>query len=124
MENNVRIVRFKDGLDVICSMEEREEYTYSISNPMMFEIRNANLVMQNWLPLAMLKENSVDIKGEDILCVMEPNDEFTEYYMHTVEKLNNINSSKPKNKEEEKEYLMGIMDALNEMDNTKNLKLH
>jgi hypothetical protein len=124
MENNVKIVRFKDDLDVICFLTEMEDYTYEVSEPMLFEVRNTNLVMQQWLPLAMLKENKVNIKGEDILCVMEPNDEFAEYYVSTVERINEVNASKPKDKNEEKEYLMGVMDAMDELGNIKNLVLH
>jgi hypothetical protein len=124
MENNVKIVRFKDDLDVVCFLTEKEDYTFDISEPMIFEIRNSNLVMQQWLPLAMMKENKVNIKGEDILCVMEPNDEFAEYYSNTVERINAVAASKPKDKDEEKEYLMGVMDAMDELGNIKNLVLH
>jgi hypothetical protein len=124
MENNVKIVRFKDDLDVICFLCEKEDYTFDILEPMIFEIRNSNLVMQQWLPLAMLKENKVNIKGEDILCVMEPNDEFAEYFTNTVERINDANASKPKDKNEEKEYLLGVMDAMDELGSIKNLVLH
>ena len=124
MENNVKIVRFKDNLDVVCFMEELEDNKFSITDPLIFEIRNSNLVMQHWLPVAMIKENKTVVNGSDILCVMEPEEEFCEYYMTTVEKLNQSKLPKTKSKDEEKELLIGIMEALNEMDNTKNLILH
>ena len=124
MENNVKIVRFKDNLDVVCFMEELENNKFSITDPLIFEIRNSNLVMQHWLPVAMIKENKTVVNGSDILCTMEPEEEFCEYYMTTVEKLNQSKLPKTNSKDEEKELLMGIMEALNEMDNTKNLILH
>ena len=124
MENNVKIVRFKDNLDVVCFMEELEDNKFSLTEPLIFEIRNSNLVMQQWLPVAMIKENKTIVNGSDILCVMDPEDEFLEYYMTTVEKLNQSKLPKTKSKDEEKELLIGIMEALNEMDNTKNLILH
>ena len=124
MENNIKIVRFKDNLDVVCFMEELENNKFSITDPLIFEIRNSNLVMQHWLPVAMIKENKTVVNGSDILCVMDPEDEFLEYYMTTVEKLNQSKLPKTKSKDEEKELLIGIMEALNEMDNTKNLILH
>ena len=124
MENNIKIVRFKDNLDVVCFMEELEDNKFSITDPLIFEIRNSNLVMQHWLPVAMIKENKTVVNGSDILCTMEPEEEFCEYYMTTVEKLNQSKLPKTNSKDEEKELLMGIMEALNEMDNTKNLILH
>ena len=124
MENNIKIVRFKDNLDVVCFMEELENNKFSLIDPLIFEIRNSNLVMQQWLPVAMIKENKTVVNGNDILCTMEPEDEFREYYMTTVEKLNESKLPKTKSKDEEKELLIGIMEALNEMDNTKNLILH
>ena len=124
MENNIKIVRFKDNLDVVCFMEELEDNKFSLEDPLIFEIRNSNLVMQHWLPVAMIKENKTVVNGSDILCTMEPEEEFCEYYMTTVEKLNQSKLPKTNSKDEEKELLMGIMEALNEMDNTKNLILH
>jgi hypothetical protein len=124
MENNIRIVRFKDSLDVVCYLKEKEDYTYDISDPMMFEIRNSNLLMQHWLPVGMLKNSTVNIKIEDTLCIMEPDSEFATYYANTIEKLRDMNKSKPKDKDSEKEYMLDILDALDELDSSKNIKLH
>ena len=87
MENEVKIVRFKDGMDVICFFDNLNAEVVDIIEPMMFEVRNMNLVMQQWLPIAMIKENRASVKWEDILCVMEPSDDFKEYFHTTVEKV-------------------------------------
>ena len=124
MENNIKIVRFKDNLDVVCFLEEQEDYTYNISEPMIFEIRNSNLLMQHWLPMGMLKENKVNIKIEDVLCVMDPDNEFAEFYSNTIEKLKTASESKSKDNEIEKERLGNIMETLNQLSNTRNIILH
>ena len=81
--------------------------------------------MQQWLPIAMIKENRASVKWEDILCVMEPSDDFKEYFHTTVEKLNlTLEKKKNASTEDEKEYMLEVLSALDEMDNTKNLKLH
>jgi hypothetical protein len=125
MENEVKIVRFKDGLDVICFFDNLNAEVVNIIEPMMFEIRNMNLVMQQWLPIAMIKENRASVKWEDILCVMEPSEDFKEYFQTTVEKVNDT-ISKKKNSPvgEEEEYMMEVLSAMDEMDNLKNIKLH
>lgn len=125
MENEVKIVRFKDGMDVICFFDNLNTEVVDIIEPMMFEVRNMNLVMQQWLPIAMIKENRASVKWEDILCVMEPSDDFKEYFHTTVEKVNeSIQRKKDASTEEEKDYMMDVMNAMDEMDNLKNLKLH
>ena len=105
-------------------MEEQEDYTYNISEPMIFEIRNSNLLMQHWLPMGMLKENKVNIKIEDVLCVMDPDNEFAEFYSNTIEKLKTASESKSKDNEIEKERLGNIMETLNQLSNTRNIILH
>ena len=76
MENNhdIKIVRFKDGLDVVChfTYTSEDESMMELETPMMFEVRNTNLVMQHWLPLSLMKENTVKIKTEEVLCLIEP----------------------------------------------------
>ena len=125
MENEVKIVRFKDGMDVICFFDNLNAEVVDIIEPMMFEVRNMNLVMQQWLPIAMIKENRASVKWEDILCVMEPSDDFKEYFHTTVEKVNDsIQKKKNSSTEEEKDYMMEVLSAMDEMDNLKNIKLH
>ena len=125
MENEVKIVRFKDGMDVICFFDNLNAEVVDIIEPMMFEVRNMNLVMQQWLPIAMIKENRASVKWEDILCVMEPSDDFKEYFHTTVEKVNDsIQKKKNASTDEEKEYMLEVLSAMDEMDTTKNLKLH
>jgi hypothetical protein len=112
-------------MDVICFFDNLNAEVVDIIEPMMFEVRNMNLVMQQWLPIAMIKENRASVKWEDILCVMEPSDDFKEYFHTTVEKVNDsIQKKKNASTEEEKEYMLEVLSAMDEMDNTKNLKLH
>ena len=122
--DEVKIVRFKDGMDVICFYETLNNEFVNIKEPMMFEVRNMNLVMQQWLPIAMIKDNHTTVKQEDILCVMEPSDDFKEYFQTTVEKVNDSIKKKSSTTDEEKEYMMEILSAMDEMDNIKNIKLH
>jgi hypothetical protein len=56
---------------------------------------------------------------------MEPSDDFKEYFHTTVEKVNvTLEKKKNSSTDEEKEYMLEVLSALDEMDNTKNLKLH
>lgn len=90
MDNNIKILRFKDGLDVICKITEETIVSIDIEDPMLFEVRNSNLMIQQWLPVATTKYNKVSIKHSDILFIIEPNDHFKEYYEGLVSKINDV----------------------------------
>jgi len=123
MENNhdIKIVRFKDGLDVVCHFNytSEDETMMQLETPMMFEVRNTNLVMQHWLPLSLMKENTVKIKTEEVLCLIEPSDEFAEYYHETVTKMNKFVGKK----QTEDETKM-MLEALSELEGMNEADLH
>lgn len=120
MENNVHIIRFKDGLDIICQTEPLDSYQFKITNPMTFEIKHGNLLLQYWLPVEVMKGNAVAINTEDILCIFEPSDTFSQYYSDTVFKMEEI----LKNKSNVEEDNIHIMEALKEMELIKGSFIH
>jgi hypothetical protein len=123
----VKIVRFKDGLDVISNvfykhdMGDQPNGEVELTNPMMFELRNQNLVMEHWLPLAIMKEKSVVIKNSEILCTMEPNEDFEEYYTNAVKQMN---KALKESKEKDKEDIQDMLEALAELEDNKGIKIH
>ena len=90
MENNIQIVRLKDGRDIICNVEFETDGMISMEEPMLFEVRNANLMIQHWLPVAITKVNKVTIHEENVLCIFEPNNTFREYYEGLVSNINTV----------------------------------
>jgi len=120
MENNIHIVRFKDGIDVICEMEELDSFQIKITNPMMFEVRNSNLLLQHWLPVDIMKGDSVAINNEDVLCIFEPTEDFKEYYLNTVERMAEILRNRSKVKEED----VNMMEVFKDMESIKGNLLH
>lgn len=123
MENNIRIVRFKDFSDVICKIDNETQTTVDIEDPMWFEIRNAHLVINQWLPSAISKNNFVTVKLNDILCIYEPNKEFEEYYLGLIQDLKE-GIAKVLSKEDRIEEAKALLDTLEEMTKTKNLVRH
>ena len=122
MENKqVKIVRLKDGVDIVCYYELLNNHSIEVTCPMMFEIRSTNLHMMYWLPTTIIKNNSVILGGENILCVFDPSNDFTEYYIATIDKLSNLDKdSLQKDKEESKQ----ILDALSELETSKGISIH
>jgi len=123
MENKaVKIVRFKDGLDVVCFFEQKEN-NFELTNPMLFEVRNANLQMMQWIPMGVVKNDMISIDKDNILCSFEPTDDFKEYFITVTEKLfaPEEESSKKKRKKEE---IKEILDAISELESVKGTSIH
>jgi len=115
----IKIIRFTDGLDVICDCEFTSNDMVEIIDPMLFEIRGVNLLLQVWLPMAVVKHNSVMIGMENILCVMDPTEDFEEYYINTVTKLNEESK-----KEKEVVLTDEVLSAFEEKEFSKNSLMH
>ena len=113
----VQIVRLKDGSDVIC-YTEKENNTVELDYPMMFSVVNSNLVLQHWLPLSVMKGTSVKIPLEEVVCFMDPNENFEDYYVTAVKKINSVMDSNNDDIKEE------MMEALNELETSKGIKIH
>jgi hypothetical protein len=69
------------------------------------------------LPVQLLKKNEIIIENKDILGILEPNDEFCEYYLNTVEKIKDLLKAKNLVDSLDDDEVNDIMDAFEEMDN-------
>lgn len=99
MQNEIRLVRLKNGEDVIGYVTDVENGQYNISEPMSVGIdmpanRQPGLLMRSWLPVQLIKTNEAVISNTEIMFMMEPDAEFCEYYVHTVEKIKEMLSAK------------------------------
>lgn len=90
---NVKILRLKNGDDIICDLEKDGD-TYYINAPMTIWMDGPTnvpkLCMDHWLPLPVIKDNFVTLKSEDIMTEFYPNEQLEEYYTHTIDQLNSV----------------------------------
>lgn len=114
----IQILRLKDGSDVICNTESISPGMIELKMPMMFNMVNQNLVLQHWLPLAAMKGDSVKISREEIVCYMEPNDAFQEYYASAVHKINTALES------DSEEDIEDMAAAMEELESSKGILIH
>ena len=91
MENNVLIFRMITGEDIICSYHKMDSKTYLFLDPMMmmvkFKGKDSTVLMEYWLPIEVIKSNSVVVGSEKIITSFEPKDSLKEYYLNLAEKL-------------------------------------
>jgi len=118
MENDIRIVRLKDGTDVVSFIDFKEDYVI-LYDPLELTIQpyrgnQGHLVLMNWLPTSLITENLASLRVNDILMTMIPNDEMVEHYLKTLEKTKNINKVKDSNNLSDEDISM-MMDVMEEL---------
>lgn len=116
--NTIKIVRLKNGEDIIGTLSDAVDGDYEISEPMSVALvskgHQSGLVMSHWLPVQLIKKNEIKINSRDVLTMFEPNDEFAEYYTNTVEKIKELLKAKSLADEMTDEEIEDIMDALDD----------
>ena len=112
----IQILRLKDGSDIICDTDFKNAEMVELHYPMMFEMVHHKLMLQHWLPLAAMKGTSASIRLTEIVCIMEPNEEFCEYYETAVNKLNSVVEPN------EEDDFNDIINAMDELENTKGIR--
>jgi hypothetical protein len=112
----IKIVRLKNGEDIIGNLMTLPIDDIQITEPMSVYISNrgqeSGLVMAHWLPVQLIKKNEITLKSCDVLTMFEPNQEFEEYYLNTVEKIKSLMKAKELSDEMTDEEIEDIMDAL------------
>jgi SAM-dependent MidA family methyltransferase len=118
--NTIKIVRLKNGEDIIGNLSDNTNGDYEISEPMSVSLvqkgHESGLVMSHWLPVQLIKKNEIKINSRDVLTMFEPNEEFAEYYTNTVEKIKNLLKAKNVADSMTDEEIEDIMDALEDGD--------
>lgn len=117
--NTIKIVRLQNGEDIIGNLNLVDD-EYEITEPMSVALvtkgQENGLVMSHWLPVQLIKKNEIKINSRDVLTLIEPNDEFIEYYTNTVEKIKQLLKAKNIADEMTDEEIEDIMDAMEDGD--------
>jgi ribosomal protein L29 len=94
---SVKVIRLTTGEDVVgtCIFDYTpDEENVLLINPMLVMFNrlksrgNSVLLMAPWLPAEILEENMVLITYDNILTIMNPKQDFIEYYQHYADKFN------------------------------------
>lgn len=121
----IEILRLKNGEDIIGEVYS-DTGDYEIQEPMSVSIEyknnQAGLVMQYWLPVQIIEKNITTIRKEDVLTTFVPNEEFREYYIDTVERLDRLMKVKEEVDRMSDDQISQVMEDL--MDNTGHKTYH
>lgn len=112
----IKIVRLKNGEDIIGFVEAIEKKVLKIRYPVSVAIhynhrqQKQELLMNYWLPVSLIEENKAEIPNSEILLIMEVKEEFKEYYLNY---LNDFSIPDELEKEEEFKVLLENLDVKN-----------
>lgn len=87
---SINILRLKTGEDIICYMEHYGHDEIVVRDAMMvfmkmdYKIGKQLVQLEHWLPVQILKENETIIKSSDVMTIMNPSNEFVDYYTNAV----------------------------------------
>ena len=129
MDNsNVRIIRLKNGEDILCNLLINEDKVLiNLLEPMLISteihFNEEHLVLTSWLPVSLIKENRSVIPITEVMCVMHPNDELIEYYNEMVIKMNSSLIVKDADDLTEEEVVQ-MMEVMEEIKSAKGLVIH
>jgi hypothetical protein len=87
--NDIKIIRLQSGEDIVASYTTDKEGLVFISNPMVFIVRKndefkSSVFLTSWLPIDLIEKNVAQITKDDILTILEPSEEFKQYYFKMV----------------------------------------
>lgn len=120
---NIKLIRFVSGEDIICQVEELDNGDYKVIEPMSVMIkdtgRKIGLIMQHWLPVQIIETNEAVVKLRDVLTMVNVDVMFEEYYINTVNEMNKQLETEVSNEEFE-----DVRDIMEQMEGMDNLILH
>jgi len=124
--NNVKIIRLISGEDIISVIEEIDEGLYLLSSPMIFDIGHRNqsthISMGHFLPVQVMQQNEMVLHFKDILFMVNPTEEFMEYYGNSVDKLKASNASNGDDVGSNPEMMEFLMQSLDDLDPKEHIK--
>ncbi len=95
MDKQTKILRLKDGEDIMASFIEMPGHILILENPMTVFFKRLSttksmVMMSPWLPIELIRENIVEIDNHEVLAFIEPKESLIEYYNNAVEEANEV----------------------------------
>jgi hypothetical protein len=95
MVKQTKIIRLKDGEDIMASFIEMSNHMLILENPMSLffkrlSVSKSMVMMSPWLPIELIQQNVVEIYKHEVLTFIEPKESLIEYYNNAVEEANEV----------------------------------
>jgi hypothetical protein len=90
IEQKIKFIRLKNGDDIITEVEKDSVMSLSIKNPMKLiidvdvDMNRQQIIMYNWMPQGIVKENTVSFSKRDIVFVSDIEKDVEDHYRAVV----------------------------------------
>ena len=119
----VKVLRLKSGEDIIAYLERVDKLNFIIREPMVVLVKNDMksgkqvILMDHWLPAPLIKNNEAFITESEIITILEPTSEFSEYFENAVDSIHKAksvveNSSDSDEEEMSKDMMTMMLDSV------------
>lgn len=92
----VKLIRLKSGEDIIAYIEQVDKLNFVVREPMVVLTKQDNrtnkhiIMMDHWLPVPLIRHNEAFITESEIVTMLEPTSDFSEYYENAVTNMKQI----------------------------------
>ena len=117
----VKLIRLKTGEDIISYIEQVDKLNFIVREPMVvitkMDNRNGKhiIMMDHWLPAPLIKNNEAFITEGEIVTILEPTSEFSEYFENAVDaihKAKNVEEDSSNEEEMSKDLMTMMLDSV------------
>jgi flagellar hook-basal body complex protein FliE len=115
----VKLLRLKTGEDIITYFEQVDKLNFIVREPMVVMVKydsrtgKQTIMMDHWLPVTLILHNEAFITESEILTILEPTAEFSEYFENAIDTIAKSKKASKKetdsDEEEIKSELMNMM---------------
>lgn len=113
----LKILRLRDGEDIIAYVEDYGKGEVVLRSPMMVMVKHdprngkQTVLMDHWLPVSIIQENEAVINEHEILCSFDPTSDISEYYINAIMAIDeyNLKSTQSSNDDELTEQEINVL---------------
>ena len=94
----IKVLRLKSGEDIIAYLEQVDKLNFIVREPMVVliksDVRSGKqvIMMDHWLPAPLIKHNEAFLAEDEIITILEPTSEFSEYFENAVDAIHKANT--------------------------------
>jgi len=95
----IKILRLKSGEDIIAYLEQVDKLNFIVREPMVVLLKSDArsgkqiIMMDHWLPAPLIQNNEAFITESEIVTILEPTSEFSEYFEGAVDAIKKAKST-------------------------------
>ena len=115
--SDIQIIRLTTGEDIIAYVTNND-VGYKVEDPMMLRVNYRGndpqgiLQLSYWLPVELIKTNMVMVQFDHVLTIMEPEDNFKEYYIGAIQKVKDLMDARNNMDDMDTNEIMEIMESM------------